>query len=95
MDEAPVFAFVRYNFLLIAFAVVVKLSLYYLLQLKKPQLKTFLYFSDNDLLRTKDLKRKKKKSFQNTLSIIIIFLILMQILVFLGGAFIRHRPVDL
>lgn len=94
MSEELILTFVEYNFFLILFLLLVKGIHFYFLKTRRKTFKNFVFFSESNLYGTKDPKKKRQKLIQNILSVAILILILLQVFVFLSGAFFKRKPEE-
>lgn len=92
MIEIYIEIFAEYGLLLILTLVVIKTLAFFLMGSKKLTYKNYLYFSENNMRNTKDPIKKRKKIFQNILSLTIFFLIILLVITFLMGALYRTPP---
>ena len=92
MIEIYIEIFAEYGLLLILTLVVIKTLAFFTMGSKKLTYKNYLYFSENNMRNTKDPIKKRKKIFQNILSLTIFFLIILLVITFLMGALYRTPP---
>ena len=94
MNEDLLYTIIEYNFLLISFLVLLKCLLFALITSNRKTFKKFLFYSDESIHGTKTPKKKQQKKLQNTLSVIIFCLLIMQVFLLFSTVFFRHKVED-
>ncbi len=81
--------FAFYTIILILVLLAIKTVLFFNIGSKRLTFKTFLFFSDNNIRNTKDLKKKKSKNIQNYFSVIVFAIMIMLLIIFMAGALFK------
>ena len=94
MVDLYIETFAQYTLLFIGALVVIKTIAFFAMGSKRLTFKNYLYFSENNIRNTKELKKRSRKKLQNLFSVIILSIILLLLIVFMAGAFFKTPPPE-